>query len=67
MKIISLELKSCDTTKGEKTNVLEMLYSIGKETWKALLKDYNPKDEREAEKIIRAFKKSVREANANRK
>lgn len=62
MKIISTQLQECEMTDGSKTNVLEVFYKIGKETWRALLKDYNPQDEKEEKRLLKELKAKIKEA-----
>lgn len=55
-KIISKEVKVCTDSEGKETKVLELFYSIWKDTWKVLVKEYNEEHE---ETILKQIKKAV--------
>lgn len=41
VKIVKEEIRECTNSDWTKTDVLELYYTIGKETGRVLLKDYN--------------------------
>lgn len=41
IRIKGYQVKQCENPDGSKTQVLDLSYKIGWETWRVLLKDYN--------------------------
>lgn len=64
MKITNKEIKQCDTKEGNITDVLEIEYTHRGETWKILIRDYNPELEDE---YFQELRKQVRELYTKQK
>ena len=53
MKIINKEVKACENKDGTFTNVLDIEYTHKWESWRILIKDYNPELDEEYFKELR--------------
>lgn len=58
VRIKGYQIKQCENPDGSKTQVLDLSYKIGWETWRVLLKDYNYKYHT---KYLNQLKEKIRE------